>query len=185
MTIIHWTYRDVSVHFHRKEREALVQQPGHQRLNKLLVQVEAGDADEDQSDMRELRHPVRELCKTVDAFIYVVNSSSEMPTGLSQTFIMIACIGIVTAVILALLLLSLLYWMENLIIFLLKLWCTDCKQRGVLLSYMISIAENIASLIHVTILFIQNMLYFILYLFSGQKGQRTQHSDEWKLDQSQ
>lgn len=63
-----------------KEREANAQL-GKPRFSKLLVDVEdASDSDNDdesqQSDTR-LRHAVRELCKTIDAFIYVVDSSAD------------------------------------------------------------------------------------------------------------
>lgn len=49
-----------------------------------MVDVEdAEDGDDEstqQSDTR-LRHTVRELCKTVDAFIYVVDASADSQRG--------------------------------------------------------------------------------------------------------
>ena len=56
---------------------------GRPRLSKLLVDVEDaedGDDESQQSDTR-LRHTVRELCKTVDAFIYVVDASADSQRG--------------------------------------------------------------------------------------------------------
>ncbi|XP_068728351.1 F-box only protein 4-like [Montipora capricornis] len=65
-----------------KDREANARL-GRPRLSKLLVDVDDAsnddgiDSDESQqSDMR-LRHSVRELCKTIDGFIYVVDSSAD------------------------------------------------------------------------------------------------------------
>ena len=66
----------------RKEREANARL-GRPRLSKLLVDVEDaedGDDESQQSDTR-LRHTVRELCKTVDAFIYVVDASADSQRG--------------------------------------------------------------------------------------------------------
>ena len=42
--------------------------------------AEDGDDESQQSDTR-LRHTVRELCKTVDAFIYVVDASADSQRG--------------------------------------------------------------------------------------------------------
>jgi len=63
-----------------KEREENARL-GKPRFSKLLVDVEDANSDDDgdesrQSDIR-LRHTVRELCKTIDAFIYVVDSSAD------------------------------------------------------------------------------------------------------------
>ena len=56
---------------------------GRPRFSKLLVDVEDaedGDDESQQSDTR-LRHTVRELCKTIDAFIYVVDASADSQRG--------------------------------------------------------------------------------------------------------
>lgn len=70
----------------RKEREANVRL-GRPRFSKLLASAENANNDEDdedhesQSHSNELSHPVRELCKTVNAFIYVVDSSADSDRG--------------------------------------------------------------------------------------------------------
>ena len=67
----------------RKEREANARL-GRPRFSKLLVDVEDaedGDDESQQSDTR-LRHTVRELCRTVDAFIYVVDASADSQRGI-------------------------------------------------------------------------------------------------------
>ena len=74
----------------RKEREANVRL-GRPRSSKLLASNENANNDEDddyhesqsqsQSHSTELSHPVRELCKTVNAFIYVVDSSADADRG--------------------------------------------------------------------------------------------------------
>lgn len=65
-----------------KDREANARQ-GRPRFSKLLVDAEDTIGNDDnrdnesrQSDTR-LRHTVRELCKTIDGFIYVVDSSAD------------------------------------------------------------------------------------------------------------
>lgn len=68
----------------KKDRESNARL-GRPRSSKLLASAggasnEVHDADElDQSQSKpiELSHPVKELCKTVDAFIYVVDSSAD------------------------------------------------------------------------------------------------------------
>lgn len=68
----------------KKEREANVRL-GRPRSSKLLASTENANNNEDdrdhesqfQSHSTELSHPVRELCKTVNAFIYVVDSSAD------------------------------------------------------------------------------------------------------------
>ena len=68
-----------------KEREENARL-GKPRFSKLLVDVEDANSDDNdgdesrQSDIR-LRHTVRELCKTIDAFIYVVDSSADCQRG--------------------------------------------------------------------------------------------------------
>ena len=87
-----------STHFHdttysiiyfRKEREANAQL-GKQRFSKLLAPAEGAHNDNDDDNEEEneshqseidLSHPVKELCKTVDAFIYVVDSSADSQRG--------------------------------------------------------------------------------------------------------
>ena len=72
----------------RKEREANVRL-GRPRSSKLLASTENANNNEDnqdhesqfQSHSTELSHPVRELCKTVNAFIYVVDSSADSDRG--------------------------------------------------------------------------------------------------------
>ena len=69
----------------RKEREANARL-GRPRFSKLLVDVddagnENNDDDESQQSDTRLRHTVRELCKTIDAFIYVVDSSADARRG--------------------------------------------------------------------------------------------------------
>ena len=69
----------------RKEREANARL-GRPRFSKLLVDVddagnENNDGDESQQSDTRLRHTVRELCKTIDAFIYVVDSSADAQRG--------------------------------------------------------------------------------------------------------
>lgn len=65
-----------------KEREENARL-GKPRFSKLLVDVDDasnndnGDDDESQQSDSRLRHTVRELCKTIDAFIYVVDSSAD------------------------------------------------------------------------------------------------------------
>ena len=70
---------------YRKEREANARL-GRPRFSKLLVDVddasnEDNDGDESQQSDTRLRHTVRELCKTIDAFIYVVDSSADAQRG--------------------------------------------------------------------------------------------------------
>ena len=64
----------------RKEREANARL-GRPRFSKLLVDVEDAEDDESQQSDTRLRHTVRELCKTVDAFIYVVDASADSQRG--------------------------------------------------------------------------------------------------------
>lgn len=59
-----------------KEREANARL-GRPRFSKLLVDVEDAEDDESQQSDTRLRHTVRELCKTIDAFIYVVDASAD------------------------------------------------------------------------------------------------------------
>ena len=82
----HNTY---SIIYFRKEREANAQL-GKQRFSKLLAPVEGVHNDNDDENEEEnkshqseidLSHPVKELCKTVDAFIYVVDSSADLQRG--------------------------------------------------------------------------------------------------------
>lgn len=65
-------------------------QLGKQRFSKLLAQTEGahndnGDDDKEENESQQteidLSHPVKELCKTVDAFIYVVDSSADSQRG--------------------------------------------------------------------------------------------------------
>lgn len=82
----------------RKDRESNARL-GRPRSSKLLASAggasnEVHDADElDQSQSKpiELSHPVKELCKTVDAFIYVVDSSADSKRGM--TFFMKSCLN--------------------------------------------------------------------------------------------
>ncbi|KAJ7357766.1 common myeloid progenitor cell proliferation [Desmophyllum pertusum] len=67
----------------KKEREANARL-GKQRFSKLLAPAVSADDDDDDNDDDESRpsdielsHPVKELCKTIDAFIYVVDSSAD------------------------------------------------------------------------------------------------------------
>ncbi|KAL9951009.1 hypothetical protein ACROYT_G043595 [Oculina patagonica] len=67
----------------KKEREANAQL-GKQRFSKLLAPTEGAHNDDDNEDDNksqqsdtDLSHPVKELCKTIDAFIYVVDSSAD------------------------------------------------------------------------------------------------------------
>lgn len=78
-----------SIIYFRKEREANAQL-GKQRFSKLLAPVEGVHNDNDDENEEEnkshqseidLSHPVKELCKTVDAFIYVVDSSADLQRG--------------------------------------------------------------------------------------------------------
>lgn len=84
-------FRDItySIIYFRKEREANAQL-GKQRFSKLLAPVEGVHNDNDDENEEEnkshqseidLSHPVKELCKTVDAFIYVVDSSADLQRG--------------------------------------------------------------------------------------------------------
>ena len=54
---------------------------GRPRFSKLLVDVEDAEDDESQQSDTRLRHTVRELCKTIDAFIYVVDASADSQRG--------------------------------------------------------------------------------------------------------
>jgi len=78
-----------SIIYFRKEREANAQL-GKQRFSKLLAPAEGAHDDNDDDNEEEnkshqsevdLSHPVKELCKTVDAFIYVVDSSADSQRG--------------------------------------------------------------------------------------------------------
>ena len=78
-----------SIIYFRKEREANAQL-GKQRFSKLLAPAEGAHNDNDDDNEEEnesrqseidLSHPVKELCKTVDAFIYVVDSSADSQRG--------------------------------------------------------------------------------------------------------
>lgn len=82
-------YFHYSIIYFRKEREANAQL-GKQRFSKLLAPVEGVHNDNDDENEEEnkshqseidLSHPVKELCKTVDAFIYVVDSSADLQRG--------------------------------------------------------------------------------------------------------
>ena len=71
----------------RKEREANATL-GRPRFSKLLASNEGANNDENNEDNEEsppnsteLSLPVRELCKTIDAFIYVVDSSADSQRG--------------------------------------------------------------------------------------------------------
>lgn len=74
----------------RKEREANARL-GRPRSSKLLASAEgASDEEHDpyeldqcQSKPTELSHSVKELCKTIDAFIYVVDSSADSERGMT------------------------------------------------------------------------------------------------------
>lgn len=63
----------------KKEREAAAQ-AGLVRKNKILLDKE-NEPDNEGSLVTEVTHPVRQLCKTIDAFIYVVDSSVSKETG--------------------------------------------------------------------------------------------------------
>ena len=72
----------VNICEHRKEREERARN-GRERNSKLLAQVD-WDEDEESSQENhevEVTHPVRQLCKTVDAFIYVVEASAHRIDG--------------------------------------------------------------------------------------------------------
>lgn len=64
-----------------RERNA---REGKERVSKLLAEknnLDDDDEDNEPSAQVEVSHSIKELCKTVDAFIYVVNSSTEISRG--------------------------------------------------------------------------------------------------------
>lgn len=71
--------QNVIFNYFRKEREAAAQ-AGLVRKNKILLDKE-NEPDNEGSLVTEVTHPVRQLCKTIDAFIYVVDSSVSKETG--------------------------------------------------------------------------------------------------------
>lgn len=59
------------ISFCRAEREA--QGVSNERKSKLLVD----DNDNEEENQVTISHPLRELCSTADAFIYVVNGGDK------------------------------------------------------------------------------------------------------------
>ena len=64
------------IEFERKEREAAAR-GGLVAKNKILLENETSEGPM----VAEVTHPVRQLCKTVDGFIFVVDSSASREKG--------------------------------------------------------------------------------------------------------
>lgn len=63
--------------YYRREREAAAQ-GGVAAKNKILLDK---DDETEGSSLVEVTHSVRQLCKTIDAFIFVVDSSASKKAG--------------------------------------------------------------------------------------------------------
>ena len=80
----------IVIFYSRSERERAAAE-GRERRSKLVrkrqidVDLEAGEMEEEEDEPEiTVTQPVRELCSTVDAFIYIVDSTQEDNKGIGS-----------------------------------------------------------------------------------------------------